>query len=461
MRVETSVRVLSGAKLIVKKEVLTALADSARLDLPLPDFTLEAVRTLVIHLRRGCRLAELSCVMNQWRCSWAAIVLRLRDAGFLQTTLISKSGALATSLPFPGLHRAIFPNQVGGSVRLCEFTCLRPPDLSSPTDTPALWMLESPRATGRILLHAPFTLTLIRELHKPAGVGRLKTIVGSDPRRTGLFAMLDDAGFLRSDESSQQDGWTFHELMFHARTRQRIAAMLTGRSERCSFKRAHRQVPRIESTVELERDTKLESKAALAPLGQVLQARRSQAPKADHPISIGELATLLKLSFGRASCHPHSSARHSMPYPSAGAFYAAAPYLSVDSCRGLAPGIYQYVAENHTLHRFQTEENGWSDIMTQWGDRPGPAPGGRPQVVLHLVADLSLIAAKYPGLMYSLLSKETGAIIQTLHLVGAALNLSVCALGSGSSDLFEKATGLNYYEHPCIGEVLLSGRSVS
>jgi hypothetical protein len=59
---------------------------------------------------------------------------------------------------------------------------------------------------------------------------------------------------------------------------------------------------------------------------------------------------------------------------------------------------------------------------------------------------------KYQGMAYALILKDLGALLQTMYLVATAMNLAPCALGSGDTDLFAEATGLNPLEEASVGE---------
>jgi SagB-type dehydrogenase family enzyme len=80
------------------------------------------------------------------------------------------------------------------------------------------------------------------------------------------------------------------------------------------------------------------------------------------------------------------------------------------------------------------------------------------QVLLILAARLPRVAWKYTGLAYALVLKHVGVLFQTLYLAATAMNLAPCALGSGDSDLFARAAGLNYYAETSVGEFLLGSR---
>jgi hypothetical protein len=45
-----------------------------------------------------------------------------------------------------------------------------------------------------------------------------------------------------------------------------------------------------------------------------------------------------------------------------------------------------------------------------------------------------------------------------MYLVATAMRLAACALGGGDSDLFARASGLDYYEEGAVGEFILGSR---
>ena len=51
--------------------------------------------------------------------------------------------------------------------------------------------------------------------------------------------------------------------------------------------------------------------------------------------------------------------------------------------------------------------------------------------------------------------KRAGCLYQTLFLVATAMELAACAIGAGDSDLFAKASGIDYYAEPLIGEFII------
>jgi SagB-type dehydrogenase family enzyme len=59
---------------------------------------------------------------------------------------------------------------------------------------------------------------------------------------------------------------------------------------------------------------------------------------------------------------------------------------------------------------------------------------------------------------YALVLKHVGVLCQTMYLVATAMGLAPCALGTGDSDLFAYATGLDYVAESSVGEFALGSR---
>ena len=45
-----------------------------------------------------------------------------------------------------------------------------------------------------------------------------------------------------------------------------------------------------------------------------------------------------------------------------------------------------------------------------------------------------------------------------MYLTATAMELAPCAIGTGDSDLFARASGLDYYEETSVGEFALGSR---
>jgi len=59
---------------------------------------------------------------------------------------------------------------------------------------------------------------------------------------------------------------------------------------------------------------------------------------------------------------------------------------------------------------------------------------------------------------YALVLKDVGVLLQTFYLVATAMGLAPCALGGGDSDLFARASGLDWLVEGAVGEFVLGSR---
>ena len=79
-----------------------------------------------------------------------------------------------------------------------------------------------------------------------------------------------------------------------------------------------------------------------------------------------------------------------------------------------------------------------------------------PDILLTLAARFARAGWKYEGIAYALVQKNVGALYQQMYLVATALGLAPCALGSGNSEAFANATGLDFFAETSVGEFILS-----
>ena len=85
----------------------------------------------------------------------------------------------------------------------------------------------------------------------------------------------------------------------------------------------------------------------------------------------------------------------------------------------------------------------------------------RPQALIVLAARFPDIAVKYEGIAYALMVKHVGVLQATIAYTAVAMGLGAVPIGTGDSDSFAQATGLDYYRHGSIGEIAISMPSPS
>jgi len=128
-------------------------------------------------------------------------------------------------------------------------------------------------------------------------------------------------------------------------------------------------------------------------------------------------------------------------------------YPLINECDGIAPGLYHYDPLDHGLCLISGPTRHTESLLDQacMASNLQHEPG----ILFVMTARFQRTAWKYESMAYSLILKDLGALYQTLYLVATAMGLAPCALGAGDSDLFSRASGINYYTEASIGEFLL------
>lgn len=266
-------------------------------------------------------------------------------------------------------------------------------------------------------------------------------------------------------EASSLEAWEFHDLLFHSRSRRgRSDAPFGG-----TYRLAHRPPPpALKSTAandvfplyrpdaeRLERDD--------PPLALVQERRRSIRKYASPPITARQLGEFL-FRVARVKDHWQAEAPTpagavqmdwtTRPYPAGGALYELEFYVAVRACQGLAGGLYHYDPLEHCLARIDGPAGDVDGLFDEAAASSG-IDAATLQVLIVLAARFERIAWKYESIAYSLVLKHVGVVYQTMYLAATAMGLAPCALGSGDSDLFARASGNDYYAETSVGEFLL------
>jgi SagB-type dehydrogenase family enzyme len=143
------------------------------------------------------------------------------------------------------------------------------------------------------------------------------------------------------------------------------------------------------------------------------------------------------------------------PYPSGGRAYELEFYLAIRECAGIPPGIHYYAPLEHCLVRVgdATPGSALSELFAEARITAGLTD--LPSVVITITSRIHRLTWKYSGLPYALTLKHVGAVTQNLYLIGTAMGLASCALGSGDIDLAARATGVDWRIEPSVGGFVL------
>jgi SagB-type dehydrogenase family enzyme len=340
-------------------------------------------------------------------------------------------------------------------------------------------VLESPLSHGRVLVLDPRAMLLIHALTRPRALAELTDLVPGLPPQVAhaLLGLLHNAGLTcetdetgASSESSDPDlcAWEFHDLLFHARSRQGRHDGPTGASYRggelgpppaikpaMAGEGIELAIPVLE---DLRRDD--------VPFEAVVAARRSVRDYGRVPISRVQLGEFLYRVCRVAAKRKSNLAGEpavalettQRPYPSAGALHELEFYVAVARAEDLAAGFYHYHPERHRLEPLEASPADLAALLSDAGYGT-TIPLGELQVLIVISARFRRVAWKYSSMAYAAILKNVGVVYQTMYLVATAMDLAPCAVGSGDSDRFARMIGTAVHAESSVGEFLLGSRA--
>jgi SagB-type dehydrogenase family enzyme len=337
--------------------------------------------------------------------------------------------------------------------------------------------LESPLAPARIVLHDPRAAALVHALARPGTAEELGARVAGLPVEavtqllgllihSGVACAVGDDGATAEDTNPALRSWQFHDLLFHARSREGRhdgpvggTYPLAGQTDPPPALR-----PQMAGeAIDLYRPDLQGLQREDPPYALVQERRRSVRQYGAEPITDRQLGEFLfrvarvtdrQVMQIETPAGPVRMEFARRPYPSGGGLYELEVYAAVASCRGVSPGLYRYDGLDHKLER----RAGLTAEVERLLAGAALAAGLKPrnvQVLLVLAARLPRLAWKYTGLAYALVLKHVGVVFQTMYLAATAMGLAPCAVGLGDSDLFAKAANVDYYAESSVGEFLL------
>lgn len=325
-------------------------------------------------------------------------------------------------------------------------------------------VLECPRSHVTLTVHDRRAAALLFELARPlsprAASARSEGL-GFEAARA-IFQLLGDAALLEptpegvpAPDARALAQWEFHDLLFHARSRGQRHAQPRGGTYRFAG-----QLPCLPAVKPPMSGTPLalfrpdldSSGRDEAPFSAVLERRRSVRKRGPVPLNARQLGEFLfrsaRLRQLRSTPEGELSER---PSPGAGACHELELYPVVNVCEGLPAGLYHYCPLRHVLEPLcgVTEE---VRALLASADMPEP-----PDVLFVIAARFQRVSWKYESIAYSLVLKDTGALMQTMYLVATAMALAPCAVGYGDPDVFCRASGNDAEVEDSVGEFALSG----
>ena len=340
-------------------------------------------------------------------------------------------------------------------------------------------VLESPRSHGKVRLEDPRAAALLIALSRPAMLGALAAAVPGlafdDAEAmlgllvSGGFALaLQDTGLTEEESTPELAPWSFHDLLFHARSR--IGRHSEPNGKTFPFRDRLAPLPAVrraengegQEVIPLWRPDLDAIAASDPPFSRVLEGRRSIRAQGAGPISIETLSEFLYRSArirSRTGPVPPAEIGYEVsnrPYPSGGACYDIELYLAVDRCQGLESGLYHYDPERHALARRSPRTPEVESILV--GATYSTMSPALPQIVICMASRFQRVAWSYEGISYSVTLKNAGVLYQTFYLVATAMGLACCGVGRGDSDNFARAAGTDYFAETTVGEFLIGSR---
>lgn len=432
----------------------------------------EAIRRLAAGPTSEAELADIVTSLDGdlGVLGWKKTLIRFTQMGLIIRSLWSEGAQAIEMIPdaFPMMSDSIdvHPNTV---VSLSRFALLHLVD--------GALELQTPRSGWRVRLLDPELAAFVATLSEPhslddqvaGSVGR----GGFDAEQLAAFAgMLARAGLLASHVDVASPSvestdpalrfWSFHDLLFHERTR-------VGRTRR-PFGGTYPFVGTDVEPLPFERGTSDGAIELPAPTAAMLDERASaffdvldarQSVRdfdEENPVTLAEISEILWRAARVRGIEPNQYGDIiDRPYPAGGGMHELDIYVAVRLVDGLAPGLHRYDAVANTLVPVAEESANfwnWFHMVPAW-----PEPQTQPQALLVLSARFGRVMWKYESMAYALVLKDTGVLMQTLCLTTEALGLGGCALGAGDSEGFARLAGLNPYAETSVGEFAL-GRPV-
>lgn len=255
--------------------------------------------------------------------------------------------------------------------------------------------------------------------------------------------------------------WEFHDLLFHSQSRNGRVRERLGGTARFSI------VPQLGTFASEPAPgdivlPPIDVQAVVAgdrPFGAVVRSRESYRDWTGPELPVAQLSELLARVM---EVIPRSidlgtfvDDFEGQPYPSGGGIYEVDVVVIAHRVAGLEPGAYLYRRGAHSLEPLHGDLADVDQLL--FGAAEGTGNGVvRPQALLMLAARFPDLAVKYQGIAYALMLKHVGVIQATIAYTATAMGLGAVPLGTGDSDCFARATGLDYYRHGAIGEIAVS-----
>lgn len=255
--------------------------------------------------------------------------------------------------------------------------------------------------------------------------------------------------------------WEFHDLLFHSRSRNGRVRDKLGGTARFSIvsEMATFDTQPMPGDVLLPPVDVAGKAASDSPFGEVMRARVSDRDWTGPEIPMERLSELLarvmEVIPREVDLEGLVNTFDGQPYPSGGGIYEVDVVVVAYRVSGLEPGAYLYRRGAHSLEPLTGDVADVDGLLFGAAEATGNGIV-RPQALLVLAARFPNLAVKYQGIAYALMLKHVGVLQATIAYTAVAMGLGAVPIGTGDSDAFARATGLDYYVQGSIGEIAIS-----
>ncbi len=173
-------------------------------------------------------------------------------------------------------------------------------------------------------------------------------------------------------------------------------------------------------------------------LREVIERRTSVRNYDQAPLTLDELSSLLWLTQGVKQVTNRPVTIRTVP--SAGARHAFETYVLINRVESLTPGLYRYVALEHSLLPIRLDANIEGEITEATLKQ---AQITYSAVTFIWVAVVERMYWRYIERGYRYLHLDAGHVCQNLYLAAEALNCGVCAMAAFDDEALNAVMGLD------------------
>ncbi|WP_161512821.1 SagB family peptide dehydrogenase [Actinomyces howellii] len=319
------------------------------------------------------------------------------------------------------------------------------------------WTIELPHSWCDVMISDIAVVDAILE------VGASTSVVDLSHRiHRSLFMwaglLVDPAKEVATLMSAQ---WSPHELWFHSKTRrfgrQRDYGGTFWAADRFDPPPFQPKPSGSSDVVQLDSFDEETARLSFGTLYDVAERRKSHRKHDDaNPIHRRQLSEFLYRTMRVRALHVEDGFEYAnKPYPSGGSAYETETYLLVRLVEGVPPGLWRYDSQAHALVCVRSGIRNEHVQALLRSVTKSSTEDTQPQAVVFLAPRFSRIMWKYEQIGYSVMVKNVGVVMAMMSLVATDMGLACCAIGSGDSDSFNRAIGVDPLECSSVGEMTL------